>query len=544
MWPAGRATLAFLALSLLFLILNRGAYQSYFSDDEIDNLSWAPFVPAHVWLSALLTPRVIPDNFRPAGHFFFLAANKLFGLGFPKYVLALQALHLFNAWLIWRLARKLDIADWPALAGSAFFLLGMAAFDAFWKPMYIFDVLCTTFVLSSMLLYAHGRWILSFLAFWLAYKSKELAVMLPLALACYEFWFGRRRWLPLTPFFAAALSFGLQGLLTNGARPDVYTFHFTPAALAQTLPFYSSRVLLVPYAGLALLALPFLARDRRVWFGIAAMCLFFAPLLFLSGRIYGAYCYLPLTGLAIALAAVASLVPPLYIAIFFAFWLPWNIRELRISRKAALAVAEETKPFIRDILVFARTHNPPPAAILYDGAPVTWGPWGVSGTFKYAYGMPKLEPVHISDPRAKSLAHADTVALLIWNRPHRTTRFLEHRSTDRDATFITMNTEAPLWQLDDGWGERGRDFRWCGPHATAHLWRPAGATRFELHLDEQNGVKPGIRLSIDGRDAGTGRSDAHAIEWILEPAPEGVSHVSLDMTGPAAVSSFGFSARP
>ena len=38
--------------------------------------------------------------------------------------------------------------------------------------------------------------------------------MLPVVLACYEMGvFGQRRWKPLVPFFAASLSFGLQGLL-------------------------------------------------------------------------------------------------------------------------------------------------------------------------------------------------------------------------------------------------------------------------------------------------------------------------------------------
>ena len=37
-------------------------------------------------------------------------------------------------------------------------------------------------------------------------------------------------------------------------------------------------IFLVPFAGFAVLALSFLVHDRRVWFGIAAMSLFFFPL--------------------------------------------------------------------------------------------------------------------------------------------------------------------------------------------------------------------------------------------------------------------------
>ena len=70
----------------------------------------------------------------------------------------------------------------------------MALFDAVWKPMYVFDVLCATFCLLSVLMWTRRRWILSLLAFWLAYKAKELAVMLPAVLLCYEMWIGTRRW--------------------------------------------------------------------------------------------------------------------------------------------------------------------------------------------------------------------------------------------------------------------------------------------------------------------------------------------------------------
>ena len=127
----------------------------------------------------------------------------------------------------------------------------MALFDAVWKPMYIFDVLCAGLCLLSLLFYAQHRWILSFVAFWLAYKAKELAVMLPVALAAYEFWFAKRNplraWKPLLPFFAASLSFGLQGILLNPNQDNDYTFRFTPEALEHTSLYYAGQIFLVPY---------------------------------------------------------------------------------------------------------------------------------------------------------------------------------------------------------------------------------------------------------------------------------------------------------
>jgi len=36
--------LLFAAFAALFLTVNRDAYRGYFQDDEIDNLSWAPYL--------------------------------------------------------------------------------------------------------------------------------------------------------------------------------------------------------------------------------------------------------------------------------------------------------------------------------------------------------------------------------------------------------------------------------------------------------------------------------------------------------------------
>src|SRR5207245_5238839 len=109
-----------------------------------------------------------------------------------------------------------------------FFGFHMALFDIFWKPMYVFDLLCATFSLAAILLYTQRRYVLSFVAFWLAYKSKELAVMLPAVLACYEFWLAdKKNRKALIPFFAGSLWFGLQGVIRNPSVDNDYTFHFT-----------------------------------------------------------------------------------------------------------------------------------------------------------------------------------------------------------------------------------------------------------------------------------------------------------------------------
>src|SRR6476646_2075388 len=224
-----RGAALFLLFAAVFLAPNYRAYRGYFQDDEIDNLSWTPYLSPLDFLKGAATPRFQPHNFRPVGHYYFHAVEEIAGLNFPVYVAVLQAIHLINVWLVWLVARRLGAPPFAAAAACLFFGLHMALFDDFWKPMYIFDVLCAAFCLLSVWCYASERWLLSFAAFWLAYKSKELAVMLPAVLLGYEMWFGKRRWKPLAPFFLVSLSFGVQGILRNPNRDNDYTFRFTAA---------------------------------------------------------------------------------------------------------------------------------------------------------------------------------------------------------------------------------------------------------------------------------------------------------------------------
>ena len=271
--------LAGVAIALVFIGLNHTAYDGFFQDDELDNLKWAPSRPASLFLTGLLEPKFEIDNFRPVGHLYFALMGRKFGLDFPPYMTPVFVIHLLNALLLWLLMRKLGIRQWCAIASAAFFTLSATAFDAYWKPMYVFDLLCTTFTLASILLYSYRRWVLSFIAFWLAYKAKELAVMLPAVLAVYEYWFGEQKFKVLIPFLLASLNFGIQGIVLNPNKDNEYTFRFNVDALRHTAPFYAHRFLMFPLSGFLLFAAAFI-RDRRIWFGLGAMSLSMVPLMF------------------------------------------------------------------------------------------------------------------------------------------------------------------------------------------------------------------------------------------------------------------------
>ncbi|MEK7754874.1 MAG: hypothetical protein AAB654_23315 [Acidobacteriota bacterium] len=528
---------AFCALALLFLIANRGAYQGYFQDDEFDNIGWTREIPLQDYLPGLLTLRYSSLNFRPVGHGFFSLMGRWADLRFPPYVAAIHALHLLNALLVWLLLRRLKLPAIAAGAGTVFFAFHMGVFDALWKPMYVFDLLCALFSLTALLAWTDRRWVLSFVAFWLAYKSKELAVMLPLALAAYELWLsdetGSRRWLRLAPFFAVSLTFGLQAILGRHDPTHAYRMELSLAGLAKTIPFYSSRIFLIPYAGLALLALPMVARDRRVWFGLTFLALFLAPLATLPGRMFGAYLYLPLAGLAVAVAAISARAPAWSVAAFFLIWLPWNYHHLRIQRRAALTIAQENRAYAGELFRVAAT-APNLRVFLYDGAPQAMARWGVQGALQCFYRQ-QVEVFAIEDQDLARATAGKDITLLSWDPIARKILPVRRRADEPPASFIRMERQTPSWQLLEGWFPRSGFFRWTRPTARATLLRPAGARRFELIVNAGPpyiaAVKRGeVEVFLNGVLIGRAeftREGWQTVGFDLEPAPSAVVEVTF-----------------
>jgi hypothetical protein len=417
--------LAAVGIAVAFVVLNLGAYDGFFQDDEIDTLSWSPSRHLSEYVITFLNPTFDTNNFRPVGHVYYLLMGRAFGIDFPPYITPLFAIHLVNAALLFLLLRKISIGRWAALAGTAFFTLSASAFDAYWKPMYVFDLLCATFSLASILLYAQRRWILSLVAFWCAYKAKELAVALPAVLLAYEYWLGSRRYRALIPFFAVSLSFGVQGILLNPNKDNEYTFRFTPAALLATAPFYAERFLLIPFSGFALLALAFL-RDRRVWFGLAAAAAFLFVLLFLPGRLFEAYVYLPLAGATIAMAAAATHVRPAWAWVGLALWMPWNIHDLRREARVKLALDDEAAAYVFQLEAWAAKHPDAPRTLVYSELPRGYHHWGVSGAWNVAHKTVGLPAYYAGWPEADKALAAGPVTLGAWGWNGRTGTLVLH----------------------------------------------------------------------------------------------------------------------
>jgi hypothetical protein len=407
-----------IAIAAAFIALDYRAYDGFFQDDELDNLTWAPSRPMTEFLTGLIKPIFDVSNFRPPGHLYFTLMGRAFGLDFPPWITPIFAIHLINAGLLFLLLRKLAIGQWCALAGIAFFTLSAAAMDAYWKPMYVFDLLCATFSLTCILLFTYRRWILSFIAFWFAYKSKELAVMLPAVLAAYEYWLGKRQFVPLIPFLAASLSFGLQGILLNPNKDNDYTFRFTPRALEETIPFYARRFLLFPFSGLALFALG-AVRDRRVWLGLTATLCFIFPMLFLPGRLYEAYVYVPLIGAVVAITAAASHVKPAWVWVVLACRVPLHLHQLFKEQGVKLSNDDEIYAFVDQLQRWA-DKNPQIGTFVYDGVPRGFHDWGVAGAWNIAHHGIGVHTYYLGWPQTAAVMDSGTVALGRWNGESKT----------------------------------------------------------------------------------------------------------------------------
>ncbi len=513
------------AIVILFLIANRGAYKGYFQDDDLDNLSWTAQIEMADFARGLVSPVFSRNNFRPVGHFYFHALERLAGLHFVPYVAVLQAIHVCNGLLIWLLLRRLKINPFAALGASVFFLYHPATFDAYWQPMYVFDVLCGTFCLLSFLAFLDRRWVVSFLCFVCAYKAKEVAVMLPAVLVTYEMLMGERRWKPLIPFFAVSLLFGSQALISNLNTNDAYTLKVTTATLLESAKFYLPRIFAVSIAVFATLGR---MRGSRTWFGLGAALLFLLPLLALPSRTYNVYSYVPLIGAAIALASVLDQTKASATFLFMAIWLPITFVQMRDYRKGALTAADENRSYVSGLADFLRS-SPQTTAFIEDGAPAAMHPWGIRGAILYLSKKPGIRLAAINGLEAGALLTEPHLAVLSWDQVTRKLQITQRGPDTPEESYISMRRGMPIWQFGDGWYQRENFYRWTKPEAKATLRRPEGATKFEvtvnigiIHITDVRMVQ--LELFLNGTSLGV--QDFTAAGWqkrtyILKPAPAG-----------------------
>jgi len=551
--------LALLATAALFLVANRGAYRGYFDNDELDNLAFTDQLFPSDFAEGLLLPVFFRNNFRPAGHLFFRFLGDGFGLWFAPYVAAIQLLHLLNVGLLWALLRRLKLPPVACAAGSLLFAFHMAVFDIYWKPMYVFDLLCGTFCLICLLLWTSDRWIawaLSLLSLWLAFRSKEIAVMMPAVLVAYELLFGQKRWVRLAPFLAFSLWFGTRGLFhAAGLRTD-YSLSFRVADLWNTTLFYAAKVTGVPFAGaivlvvLMILAVVFV-RDRRLYLGLGMFAVMLLPMLLLPGRMFSAYLYVPLIGLSIAAACVAARQRAVLIVLFFAAWLPWNYVNLRRMRTVTLEQAEDRREYVAALTDLA-DRQPAITSFIYLEGPLL--EYGANAAARWLHPGKPILMVSEREPKLPGLLQSPKLAILYWDQTtHRLDPIVRAPTI---GSYVRAGPDMPVWQLRDGWFPGEGSHRWTRPHATAEMMRPAGAKAIEITVivnDEYlNKVhQSSVTLALDGVSCGAidlTKTGLQTFRLPIPPAAAGPTELSIDVAPPypaseplgVAVVAFGF----
>lgn len=531
-----RTPAAWLILLWLLWVTNKGAYEGYFAGDDLDSFAWMRWAPAETFVTGFLSPTFYATNFRPVTHALLTGLYHWAGYEFHWYVLATQLLHVVNLLLLWGLLRSLGFGRAAQWCGLGLFAFHVACLEAYWKPMFLYDVLCASFSLAALWAWVAGRpWWQPLVLFWCAYKSKELAIGLPVVLLAYEHWIGQRRYKLLAPFFAVSFLFGIQAVMAQGGREGDYGLRLTPASFAQAVDFYASKILLLPHAGFALLAVPLFCRDRRVNWGIAAFVLLLAPMFIVPNRTLPAYLYLPLAGLAVSLAAAAERFSWRWVAPPLVVWLALNYVQMRPVRSTLLYDANQNRAYFAAVRDLAR-EQPDVRNFLIDGYPPHLYWWGVTGCLRLAYATDELNVTPAEDWPARNVP----LALLSWDEPTQRLHTLARPEGQPDASWIEMSRLTPLWQLESGWYARNGAFRWTHPTATARLHRPADATTFEVNLNigpdyirEIATVTLETRLNgvTLGRQTFT-RPGWQTVSYPLPSAPAGSAKVEFLVTPP------------
>jgi hypothetical protein len=538
--------LLLVAILALFITFNKAAFQSYFSDDDFSNLALVHFLPWRALPTSIFTPALIA-NVRPLGVVLYKILDITAGFHFAVYVAVLQLLHVSTALMLWFLLRRLGFRSISAALGFAFFLLHMSTLPAYWKPMYLFDVLCGFWVMAALLFYRANRFFLSLLCAWLAFKSKEMELMLPVVLLLYEWQFGdakisgRQQWVPLVPFFLMSLSFGLQSVMLPPGPESAYTMHLNAAALWSGAAYYGTKLLYAPLCGLIISVGLLFLQSRVIAFGVLAFWALIFPMFGFPGRQFGAYLYVPLLAFSIAVAAVAQL-KPWWAVLFLVFWIPASYDQLKTQRSALLAYRYEHMPYVAQVRE-SLASNPAPEAVVYEGAPVDFNVWGQEGLFTYALDKHDLPVFSITQPQGPSTLRRSGTVLYAWDvGAHRlhTTRF---PGEGHEMSYVDFAKDNPIWQLKAGWNPLLNACRPTAPRSLITLRQPAGDTDFAIKVyvpDQAENLHQTVRVFRAGQTLGAYRFAGKGLQTLRLPvssSADAVEDFEMDVDPPVTLPS-------
>ena len=275
---ASRPSLAAAGILLLGLLAYSNSFQGEFIFDDIEQLVVNPVIRD---LGAFLGPagyRFHPNRF--VAYVTFALNHRLGGYDPIGWHVVNVAIHLVNALLVWQLVRLAfrsprlrasalaPSAEAMAFASGATFVAHPLATQAVSYVVQRITSLATLFYLAAVVLYlawrlrppGRGRVLLyagMLACSLLAFRTKEIAFTLPVAIALVEWAFlegGPRRWLPILPVAALALVIPLTLVEVGRPAGDVLASADTgtrvQSAISRGDYLKTQAVVVVRYLGL------------------------------------------------------------------------------------------------------------------------------------------------------------------------------------------------------------------------------------------------------------------------------------------------------
>jgi hypothetical protein len=510
-----------LASITIFCIANRGAFEGYFSDDDLDNLSWATVAGTPGLLRDFVSLRFSENNTRATGALFYKVLGNSFGLEFGRYVPWLFGVHLLNCALLGWLAHRRGASEFGAWTAAVFWGFHAALLEAWWKPMYCFDLLCASFCLLTWHLFQSHRFWPALLTFLVAYRAKEVAVFLPFAMA---FDGGPRVW----ALAILSLNFSVQAMRANSGRDNDYTLRFRLDSLYTTIPYYAKHFFNYKWGALVLAPLAWFWRERQFWLGVLGSLIMLAPLLFLPKRLFSVYWYVPMIPLALGLAFVFAKAPRRLLLAGLACWLALNYAKLREKRNAELALAQENRAYVQQLTTFYAL-RPFPRQIFLEGRPPGLQPHGVQGALTLTTGQRDVRILNAELEEHRQLAANQDLMTLQWFRPTKTLSIVPHRYREAKLSDLDLTLPQSAWALRGGWTGWENEGRLAGASARLALYAPPDSARFLFTWAARSA---GTKLLMNGMPIGEAKGAAQET-FALPKAVQGEIELELQSSNQA-----------
>lgn len=277
----------------------------HFVPDDMMALFWAYTEPLPKLILGNLAP--FTQVYRPAGGALYRGLYAIFGFDPLAFRLTAFSILFLNIGLLIALSYRLSGSRFIAILSGLIGAYHHRALDIYRSTGVIYDVICYTFFLASVLWYIGmrdaprwWRWPVFYALVVAALNAKEMAVVLPGVLLAYE-WFCRGKWISAPLVLASALSgSAVAAKLGSESRflgNPSYALEFSFARYFENTGRYLADLLYLPpqpipwyvtsaVYGLVILAAVAMRRaDLRilaVWIFITPLAIIFVPLRGLS----------------------------------------------------------------------------------------------------------------------------------------------------------------------------------------------------------------------------------------------------------------------